>query len=741
MKQRYILPICYVMLLWLGASHAQEITDIDLDRIRRATVFVMQVDDNFAMTCVGSGTIVSYDGLILTNAHHTLTSASCPGTSIVISMTIDPSLPPVPKYRAQVVEANAGLDLAILRIVQEFDGRTIGREQLPALPFVDLANSDNVNLDDTVTIVGYSTLGNEGVSDVRATISAFFTEASGGERSWFKINSPSPIGGIVTGGGAYNAEGRLIGIPTTAPARGSGGGTTCLYLSDTNQDGFINTNDRCVLIGDFITILRPSSFARPLLRSASLGLTVDKLTSPDLQQITLNPPSFSRLYFAPSVVDGLPSTVIGSLPSGADSLYLFFDYANMAPETVYEVRVTLDGLPNALLSLPPVRWSGGVNGLWYVGVRGQTIPNGVYEYRLFIDGVIVGEQSIVVSGPPQSVPSFSNLVFGLLDERGNLTGNGYVLPVGATATGRFVYQNMAPGTAWTAIWYYGGAVIVRTDAVWSAEDGESGAYPISLQPIGGLLPGSYRLDLYIDGRLSVTGDFIIAGVSETALPRVFTGLEFFRTSSPLVLPTSNPATTFPDGANTIYAIFDWEQIISGTPWTLRWLVDGEVFYQSTVPWSSLDSGVDFTTRLTARSGLPDGSYRIELSVNNILVRSGEFSIGIGQLPIDQFAVAEGVTLRGQIVDANTLEGISSAVFYLISEEFSVGEFRYDTSQLHAFAITDRNGNFEIDRSLRLNAPYSILIEAQGYLPIRRDFYRLTPEDGNPIEMYIELSRD
>ena len=88
--------------MFLSGVEAQQGT-FDTERIERATVFVLQaqnVGDDLFITCVGSGSIVSRNGLILTNAHNTLLSKACPGETLIIAMSIQLDEPPVPKFRA-----------------------------------------------------------------------------------------------------------------------------------------------------------------------------------------------------------------------------------------------------------------------------------------------------------------------------------------------------------------------------------------------------------------------------------------------------------------------------------------------------------------------------------------------------------------------------------------------------------------------------------------------------------------
>lgn len=725
---------------------AQE--SLDIDRLQRATVFVMQaqnVGEDLIVTCISSGTLVSRDGLILTNAHNTVPSSTCPGSTILIGLSIHPNEPPITQYRAEIAQADSGLDLALLRITRELDGRLVDRSAL-GLPFVEIADTGSTALDDTIVIVGFPGIGDDRVQAVRGTVNGFVLEPrSRSGTAWIKTSAE--ILGTMSGGGAYDRTGRLVGIPTTAPLSSvSGSQGTCIPIQDTNLDGLVNAGDRCIAVGGFINALRPASFARPLLRAASLQLSLETSTqaaqTPTLRQGT---PRFTRLFFSPSVNDaGMPTTVIRSLPAGSTSLYLFFDYENMTPETVYELRVTLNGIPTPTFSLSPVRWSGGDRGMWYVGSSGQPWPNGVYEFTLFADGVAAPSARLVVGEAPSDVPAFSDIVFGILDPRGNPLGNGFVLPSGATASARFVFRNMQDGVAWSAIWYLNGAEVNRTTNTWDA--GVSGTNITNIESSEGVPPGQYRIELYIETRLSATSDFIIAGAQQGALPQVVTNVHFTTAANDQEALTTAPISNFSDRINVLYALFDWQQIAAGTLWTLTWYVDREVFFEQTLPWVGTSNGQNYLLRLSAPDGIPDGTYVLEIRLNNILLGRAEAQVGIGQLPIDQFAQASGVLLRGRVLDADTGQGIPGVSFILISADFSVAEFVWDETQVYAIANTDQNGTFEIDRPLQYSTEsnavaYSVIIAAEGYLPISADGIEVTLQTPNPLDLTIYLYRD
>jgi hypothetical protein len=602
----------------------------DVERIERATVLVMQtqlISGKPVITCLSSGTLVSRDGLILTNAHTTVTSADCPGDTLMIALSIRLDEPPVNTYQAQIIQADEGVDLALLRIHREFDGRVINPADL-ALPFVDLGDSDAIALDETLWVVGYPGIGDDPIMLVRSLVLGFTAEPSGGDRSWFKVGvDPSgdltEIAGMMSGGGAYNRSGQLVGIPTTAPITQRTAVTECKLLQDTTGDGLINPNDRCIAIGGSINALRPSNFVRPLLRSASLGLRVETLVTTSVRSSEPALPVITNLFFASSVTNNMPVSVIGSLPAGNNSLYLFFDYANMTPQTVYELRVAIRGRPNAILSLAPVRWSGGERGLWYIGTTGTTLPNGDYEFTLFVNGLAAAPPlRITVGGAPQPTPTFSSIAFGIV-EGDQIFGDGYILGTGTTVNARFIFNNMREGLPWTAIWYYNDTELSpRGGGNWSIASA-TGVFNVSFEGASGMVlpPGRYRLVLGIDGRLAALSDFTIAGAQGSANPRIFSQTRFAVADSVQEAIASNPMTSFTNEVNSLYLLFKWEQISPGTPWQIRWFVDGMLFYNQLVPWAYSESAATnewLIMRLTGGERVPDGTYRVQLLVNNII---------------------------------------------------------------------------------------------------------------------------
>jgi len=649
--------------------------------------------------------------------------------------------PPIPTYTAEVVVASQGLDLAMLRISGYLDGRAVEPGTLQ-LPFVELGDSDSARLDETITVVGYPDIGDEPVSVTRGTISGFTAEARAGNRAWIRTSATIP--GTMSGGGAYNRDGKLIGIPTISPARSGGETVDCRIIQDSNGDGRADRNDTCVPVGGFISALRPSRLARGLVRGAALGTTLgDDLTNTAPVRSS-GQPAFRNLFFTTRINEaGIPASVVGTVPAGTSSLYLFFDYENMVDGMVYELRVTVDDIHAPDYSLPPVTWSGGQRGQWYIGSAGTPWRNGLYDFRLFIEGREVASRSIVIGGGPTSEPGFSDIVFGVIDRTtGQLAGTSYVLPEGESIQARFNYRNMTPGTPWTYIWYYEGRELARGDEVWALET--QGTHLITAE--AEFLPGRYRLELGVNNTLSATADFVVAGGAEASRPVIFTDLRV-STQDPGAPGTVQPARTeFPSGIESLVVFFNWRLIGQGTPWTWRWLLDGDPLITITEPWDAPSDGEDYFVSLESLQNLPDGTYTLEISIQNVPLASVSARVGLGQLPVGTFASAEGVQMLGRITDAATGLGIPGAMFIVLRAEYSVEDFTWSQSQVLGTSLADSQGFFQVPVLLPRGTEdspvlYSILVRAEGYIPVAADAIPVADDTESPVEINVELSRN
>jgi S1-C subfamily serine protease len=179
----------------------------------------------------GSGTIISKDGLILTNAHVAMPSAPGLGVyesdptppvdpeDLVVALVGAEDEPAVPTYRASVISADGYLDAAVIRIDRDFDGNRISPASLN-LPTVPIGDSDAVRVGDPLTVVGFPGIGGNTLSLSSGRASGFLGDDRIGARAWVKTDAVVSQGN--SGGLAANEAGELIGVPTRGP-RDTGG--------------------------------------------------------------------------------------------------------------------------------------------------------------------------------------------------------------------------------------------------------------------------------------------------------------------------------------------------------------------------------------------------------------------------------------------------------------------------------------------------------------------------------------
>jgi serine protease Do len=245
----------------------------------------------------GSGTILSEDGLILTNAHvatdmfDEVGLAGAPMDALVIALTTREDRPPTPKYLAEVVAYDHQLDLALLQITADLAGRPVDAEDLN-LSAVPLGDSDEVHLGDELYVFGYPTIGEGYITFTSGRVSGFDTEEAGDEefiRTW--IRTDATIAGGNSGGTGVNADGQLVGVPTQV------GEVEPRRVFDTNGDGVIDNNDTPVTIGQ-LNKLRPINLIFYLTEQQEPAEDVEAFEPNDDADTAYGPLQSGKLYHA-----------------------------------------------------------------------------------------------------------------------------------------------------------------------------------------------------------------------------------------------------------------------------------------------------------------------------------------------------------------------------------------------------------------------------------------------------------
>ena len=216
----------------------------------------------YVSVAVGSGTVVSADGLVLTNYHVVDSRRVAEGLGLTVVADkyavafTEGDGPPHVRYWADLAAAWPEVDLAVLRVSAEW--ATIAPIDAAALdlPHVPLGDSDAVERGDAVHVFGYPALAGNTLQYTRGAISGFEVDPGTGARVWLRTDAPVSSGN--SGGTAVDEAGGLIGVPTRA-------GSLRCEPRDTDGDG---AADACVPFGGTLNLLRPANLAKPLVDQA-----------------------------------------------------------------------------------------------------------------------------------------------------------------------------------------------------------------------------------------------------------------------------------------------------------------------------------------------------------------------------------------------------------------------------------------------------------------------------------------
>lgn len=224
-------------------------------------------------------------------------------------------------------------------------------------------------------------------------------------------------------------------------------------------------------------------------------------------------PFLSELTFCIDVSDdGTPINPTAEFPPGTIEVWAFFTYDNMRDGMSWGRLWRSEG--EIWLDTRQDTWEDGESGwiAYSITEDDSSIPlSGNYSLTIYLDGQVVQEAEFYVSPTPvqasQGFAALGAIQFGtgITDER---------VPYGIADEFKhgitriyavFPFFNMRDGQSFRHEWLRDGEVIGTNDLVW--DEGSQGFDYAFLTNEDGLSPGSYTLNLYIEGQIARSAGF------------------------------------------------------------------------------------------------------------------------------------------------------------------------------------------------------------------------------------------
>ncbi len=369
-----------------------------VEEMIHATVQILaMVDDSGTWVPIwsGSGSLVSEDGIILTN-NHVIDTTLFEYDALGIALTERSDQPPTLTYLAVVLARDPALDLAVIRITSDLQGNAVS----PKFSFINFADSDQVEIGDSLRIWGYPGIGGETITFTEGAVSGFSLERGIDGRAWIKTDAT--IAGGNSGGMGTNEDGDLIGVPTIVTSGSeTGQSVDCRALADTDRDGDIDSDDNCVPVGGFINALRPINLALPLMEAVFEGREYSEGSQTEVQEnYDSSSASFSTLLFSDGVTeDDQPTQFWYALPPESTLICAFWDYEGMSNGVTWSSYWFFNGELDEGGSTADQSWGGGESGNWWLCLSDERgLSDGVYEVALEVEGTVLATDAVFVGG-------------------------------------------------------------------------------------------------------------------------------------------------------------------------------------------------------------------------------------------------------------------------------------------------------------------------------------------------------
>ncbi len=213
-----------------SADGGKGLSEAELDRAKAATVFLQIHDPDGNVVGSGSGSVISDDGLILTNSH--VAKPDAPGNDsdpigfVTVGFTNpdDDDEPVELRYRGESIVADGVADLAVVQISADADGNEVDTSDLDLPEPLPIGDGDSLRTNDEITALGFPSLvtatsdyATEGALPALTVTTgriATFVASEILESERGEIDADLRIGSGNSGGPAIDENGEIVGLNT-----------------------------------------------------------------------------------------------------------------------------------------------------------------------------------------------------------------------------------------------------------------------------------------------------------------------------------------------------------------------------------------------------------------------------------------------------------------------------------------------------------------------------------------------
>jgi hypothetical protein len=186
---------------------------------------------------------------------------------------------------------------------------------------------------------------------------------------------------------------------------------------------------------------------------------------------------------------------------------------------------------------------------------------------------------------------------------------------------------------------------------------------------------------------------------------------------------------------------DWDLIPLGATWTYRWYLDGQLIFNATEGWDSGGAGQNFWISLSSAQPLPEGTYAVEVLIENYPMFSTPITVGSGQRPASGDQISSGaVAISGRVTDALTGDGISGALIVVLNVALESANFQWNEQQIYSQGISDQDGYFILSKPLPNANYYTVYVFADDFITIIEDTFIIPRSQIDPVQINVQMNR-